>query len=97
MWLSKSESHEVLHPECVAITKSKLVVTCRDEDRVVHCGLIHVNAVEAQQQPRGDVRHSRVMLMPNDDPSAGTLNVSIDFPVWYAGEISIFASSGGPE
>jgi hypothetical protein len=42
--------HEVLHPECVALTKTKVVVTYPDEDRVVHCGLIHVNAVEALQR-----------------------------------------------
>jgi hypothetical protein len=48
--LSNGESHEVHHPECVAITKTKVVVTYPEEDRVVHCGLIHVNAVEALQQ-----------------------------------------------
>lgn len=48
--LSNGESHEVLHPECVAITKSKVVVTYPEEDRVVHCGLMHVIAVEALQQ-----------------------------------------------
>jgi hypothetical protein len=45
--LSSGESHEVHHPECVAITKTKVVVTYPEEDRVVHCGLIHVKAVEA--------------------------------------------------
>jgi hypothetical protein len=29
----------------VAITKSKVVITYLEEDRVVHCSLIHVNAV----------------------------------------------------
>jgi hypothetical protein len=48
--LSNGESHEVHHPECVAITKTQVVVTYPEEDRVVHCGLIHVNAVEALQQ-----------------------------------------------
>jgi hypothetical protein len=27
-----------------------VVVTYPEEDRVVHCGLVHVNAVEALQQ-----------------------------------------------
>ena len=48
--LSNGESHEVRHPECVAITRSKVVITYPDEDRVVHCGLIHVNSVETLQQ-----------------------------------------------
>lgn len=48
--LSNGERHEVRHPECVAITKSQIVVTYPDEDRVVHCGLIHVNSVEVLQQ-----------------------------------------------
>jgi hypothetical protein len=48
--LSNGETHEVHHPECVALTKTKVVVTYPEEDRVVHCGLVHVNAVEALQQ-----------------------------------------------
>lgn len=48
--LSNGESHEVRHPECVAITRSKVVITYSDDDRVVHCGLIHVNSVETLQQ-----------------------------------------------
>ena len=48
--LSNGEAHEVRHPECVAITKSQVIVTYPDEDRVVHCGLIHVNAVESLQR-----------------------------------------------
>jgi hypothetical protein len=34
----------------VAITKPKVVVTYPEEDRVVHCGLIHVNAFEGLQR-----------------------------------------------
>jgi hypothetical protein len=44
--LSNGESHEIRHPECVAITKSKVIVTYPEEDRVVHATLIHVNAIE---------------------------------------------------
>jgi hypothetical protein len=47
--LSNGESHEIRHPECVAITKSRAIVTYPDEDRTVHCGLIHINAVELLQ------------------------------------------------
>jgi hypothetical protein len=48
--LSNGESHFVRHPECVAITRTQVVVTYPEEDRVVHCGLVQVNAVEALQQ-----------------------------------------------
>jgi hypothetical protein len=47
--LSNGEQHAVRHPECIALTRSQVVVTYPDEDRVVHCGLIHVNSVEALQ------------------------------------------------
>lgn len=47
--LSNGESHEIRHPECVAITKSRAIVTYPDEDRTVHCGLTHINAVELLQ------------------------------------------------
>jgi hypothetical protein len=45
--LSYSEAHEIMHPECVAITTSKVVITFPDKDRVVYCSPIHVNAVES--------------------------------------------------
>jgi len=48
--LSNGESHEILHPECVAVTKSKVVITYPEEDRVVLWSLIHVNAVELLQR-----------------------------------------------
>jgi len=48
--LLNGESHVVRHPECVAISRTKVVVTYPEEDRVVHCGLVHVNAIEALQQ-----------------------------------------------
>jgi len=43
-------AHEILHLECVAITKSKVVIPYPEEDRVVRCSLIHVNAVELLQR-----------------------------------------------
>jgi len=48
--LSNGESHEVHHPECVALTKAKVIVTYPDEERTVHCSLLHVNAIELLQQ-----------------------------------------------
>lgn len=48
--LSNGEVHEVHHPECVALTKTKVIVTYPEEDRVVHCALIHVYSAEALQR-----------------------------------------------
>ena len=48
--LANGEAHEILHPECVAITKSKVVITDPEEDHGVHGSLIHVNAVELLQR-----------------------------------------------
>ena len=48
--LSNGESHEVRHPECAALSKTKVIVTYPDEDREVFCSLIHVNAVEMLQR-----------------------------------------------
>ncbi len=47
--LSSGEAHEVRHPECAALKKLNVIVTYPDEDRDVHCGLIHVSAVELLQ------------------------------------------------
>jgi hypothetical protein len=47
--LSNGETHEVRHPECLLVLKTKLVLGYPDEDRTVHLSLIHVNAVEALQ------------------------------------------------
>lgn len=43
------EVHEVNHPECVIVLKSKIVVGYPDDERTVHCALIHINSVEALQ------------------------------------------------
>ena len=47
--LSNGESHEVRHPECLLVTKTKVIVYYPDDDRTVHLSLIHVNAVETLQ------------------------------------------------
>ena len=41
--------HEVQHPECIIVMKTKVVVGYPDEDRTVHCDLIHINSVESLQ------------------------------------------------
>ena len=47
--MSNGESHEVRHPECMALGKTRIIVSYPDADRVVHLSLIHVNAIEAVQ------------------------------------------------
>ncbi|MFM8494378.1 MAG: hypothetical protein ACKOEM_02480 [Planctomycetia bacterium] len=44
--MSNGEVHEILHPECLAIGKNRVVVTDPDTDRTVYCALIHINTVE---------------------------------------------------
>ena len=47
--MSNGESHEVRHPECLALGKNRLIVVDPNTDRAIHSALIHVNAVEALQ------------------------------------------------
>lgn len=47
--LSYGEAHEIRHPECLALGKTRVIVSYPDTDRVVHLSLIHVNAIEALQ------------------------------------------------
>ncbi|MFM7521653.1 MAG: hypothetical protein ACKO9B_14465 [Planctomycetota bacterium] len=48
--LSNGESHEVRHPECAFLMKTKVLVYYPDDDRSVICALIHINAVESLQR-----------------------------------------------
>lgn len=47
--LSSGEVHEVRHPECAAISKTRVVVTDPTSDSVVVCNLLHVTSVEFLQ------------------------------------------------
>lgn len=47
--MSNGETHEVRHPECAFVMKSRVIVYYPDEDRSVTCALIHVNSVEDLQ------------------------------------------------
>ncbi|RLS81406.1 MAG: hypothetical protein DWI04_06490 [Planctomycetota bacterium] len=47
--LSNGEKHEVRHPECLLVLKSKVILGYPEDDRSVHLSLIHVNAVETLQ------------------------------------------------
>ena len=47
--LSNGERHEVRHPENVIVLRSRIIIGYPDNDRAVHCSLVHINAVEALQ------------------------------------------------
>ncbi|MFM7135721.1 MAG: hypothetical protein ACKO1M_01445 [Planctomycetota bacterium] len=47
--LSSGESHEVRHPECLAIGKGRIAITDPDADRVAICSLMHVTSIEFLQ------------------------------------------------
>ena len=47
--LSNGESHEVRHPENVAIGKTRIAVTWPETDKFVHISLIHINSIEKLQ------------------------------------------------
>lgn len=47
--LSNGETHQVRHPENLALGKNRLVIVDPELDRAVHCALIHVNSIAALQ------------------------------------------------
>lgn len=47
--LSSGESHEVRHPECLAISKTRIAVTYHEDDRFAICSMLHITSVEALQ------------------------------------------------
>jgi len=47
--LSSGEVHEVRHPECIAIGKTRVAITDPARDSVVVCNLLHVTSVEFLQ------------------------------------------------
>lgn len=47
--MSNGEVHEIRHPECAFVMKSRVIVYYPDDDRSVTCALIHVNSVETLQ------------------------------------------------
>ena len=47
--MSNGEVHEVRHPECAIVMKTRVIVGYLDDDRSVTCSLMHVNSVEALQ------------------------------------------------
>ena len=47
--LSDGETHEVRHPENIALGKTRIAVVYPDIDRFVHVSLIHINSIEVLQ------------------------------------------------
>ena len=47
--LSGGEAHEVRHPECILVTKTRVVITDPQEDRIAVCSLMHVTSVDYLQ------------------------------------------------
>jgi hypothetical protein len=49
VYLSNGLAHPVRYPSCAALTRTRLVITDPDADKVVVCSLLHVASVEVQQ------------------------------------------------
>ena len=47
--MSNGEIHEIRHPECALLMKTRMVVYYPDDDRSVTCPLVHINSVETLQ------------------------------------------------
>ena len=47
--LSSGEAHDVRRPECILITKTRVVIDDPQEDRIAVCGLMHVTPVHYLQ------------------------------------------------
>ncbi len=47
--MSNGEAHEIRHPECAFVMKTKMIVYYPADDRSVTCSLVHVNSVDALQ------------------------------------------------
>jgi hypothetical protein len=47
--MSNDEVHEIRHPECALVMKTKIIVGYPDDDRSVTRALVHVNSIETLQ------------------------------------------------
>jgi hypothetical protein len=47
--LSSGEVHPVRYPHCAALTRTRLVITDPDADRIIVCSLLHVASVDLLQ------------------------------------------------
>ena len=47
--LSNGDEHEIKHRDFALVTKSNLVVTYPDSDRIAICSIVHIASVETGQ------------------------------------------------
>jgi hypothetical protein len=47
--LSSGEVHPVRHPECAALTNTRLVIVDPEKDHITVCSLLHIVSVEMLQ------------------------------------------------
>jgi hypothetical protein len=47
--LSSGETYAVCYPSCAALTRTRMVITDPDSDRIVVCSLLHVASVDLLQ------------------------------------------------
>jgi hypothetical protein len=47
--LFSGESHDVRYPACAALTRTRLVITDPDADRIIVCSSLHVASVDLLQ------------------------------------------------
>ena len=47
--MSNGEVHQIRHPECAFVMKTKVLVYYPEDDRSVMCALVHINSVESLQ------------------------------------------------
>jgi hypothetical protein len=47
--MSNGETHEIRHPECAFVMKTRVIVYYPDDDRSVTRALVHINSVQTLQ------------------------------------------------
>ncbi len=47
--MSNGETHEIRHPECALLMRTRVIVYYPDDDRSVTCAIVHINSVETLQ------------------------------------------------
>lgn len=60
--LSSGETHQVRHPQSVALAKTRIAIAYPDTDRVVHCSLDQIDSIEAIQPPSTNAEAIQAML-----------------------------------
>ena len=47
--LSSGEVHQIRHPECALLTRTRMVIADPAADRITVCSLLHITSVEMLQ------------------------------------------------